>query len=235
LKIDITKDMYVGYLLSTYTGYPISVDDGPAIDGYGNMILTGIPTEWVTLLQMNPELDYNWNIKAFFERDGIQYESYYRVFRSIDGNEPEMIAETMDNEFTDPVSLDTGLYCYKVKALYYAGCESVYSPESCVLLTDIPSRDQELKGFVKIYPNPASEALQITSSEKMQSISMYDSKGDMVIRWEGDKGRHEEGGTRGQGEGEKRSMSLKGLAPGLYLVRVETEKGMVVRKVVVRR
>ncbi len=221
LNIDITKDLYIGYLISTYTGYPISVDDGPAIDGYGNMILTGVPTDWLTLLQMNGELDFNWNIKAYFERDGVQYESYYRVFRSIDGSEPEMIGETMENEFTDPVSTDTGLYCYKVKALYYDGCESVYSPEACVLLTDIPSLDKESKGFVTIYPNPANEMLQIESSEPIKFISIFNGRGEEV--------------TRRQGEGETFSMGLNGLAPGLYLVRIETKGEVITRKVVIRR
>ena len=37
------------------------MDDGPAIDGYGNMMNFG---GWQTLLQINPELDFNWNIAA---------------------------------------------------------------------------------------------------------------------------------------------------------------------------
>ncbi len=37
------------------------MDDGPAIDGYGNMMNFG---GWQTLLQLNPDLDYNWNISA---------------------------------------------------------------------------------------------------------------------------------------------------------------------------
>ena len=138
-------------------------------------------------LKQIAEFDWNLNIKAYFERDGIQYESYYMVFRSIDGSEPEMIAETMENEFTDPVSTDTGLYCYKVKALYYNGCESDYSPESCLLLTDIPSINTEDNGTVKIYPNPASEVLFIESDEKIESVRIFDSRGGI-----GDSGTMEQ-------------------------------------------
>jgi hypothetical protein len=87
-----------------------------------------------------------------------------------------MIAETMENEFTDPVNTGNGLYCYSVKALYYDECESDFSPEACFLLTDIP-RDQGLKGMVSIYPNPASEVLFIESSEEIKSVRILDSRG----------------------------------------------------------
>jgi hypothetical protein len=221
-KIDITKDLYVGYRISTYCDYPISVDNGPALDSLGNLFRYSNSDQWTTLLEINPEFNWNLNIKAYFERDGIQYESYYKVFRSIDGSEPEMIAETMENEFTDPVSTDTGLYCYKVKALYYNGCESEFSPESCVLLTEIPIIEEEENGTVKIYPNPASEVLFIESAEeKIESIIIFDNRGEEV--------------TRRQGDREKAVIPVDGLAPGIYLVRVETGSGVVGRKVVVRR
>jgi len=61
VPIDITQELWVGYYINTPTGYPAGVDDGPAIDGYGNMMDFG---GWQTLLQLNPDLDYNWNISA---------------------------------------------------------------------------------------------------------------------------------------------------------------------------
>ncbi|HEY6020287.1 MAG TPA: T9SS type A sorting domain-containing protein, partial [Candidatus Paceibacterota bacterium] len=61
VPIDITQELWVGYYINTPAGYPAGVDDGPAIDGFGNMMNFG---GWQTLLQINPDLDYNWNIKA---------------------------------------------------------------------------------------------------------------------------------------------------------------------------
>jgi hypothetical protein len=61
VPIDITQELWVGYYVNAQTGYPAGVDDGPAIDGYGNMMNFG---GWQTLLQINPELDYNWNIST---------------------------------------------------------------------------------------------------------------------------------------------------------------------------
>jgi len=234
-KVDITKDLYIGYMLSTYCEYPISVDNGPAIDSLGNMIRLASGGTWSTLLEVNWNFDWNLNIKAFFERDGVQYESYYRVFRSIDGSDPEMISETMDNEFTDPVSTGNGLYCYSVKALYYDECESDFSPESCLLLTDIPSINNEDNGTVKIYPNPASEVLFIESSEEIKSVRILDSRGGTLELWNPGTLEHWNSGTLEQWNGGRVEIPVIGLTPGLYLVRVETGRCVVGRKVVVIR
>jgi hypothetical protein len=61
VPIDITQDLWVGYYVNTPTGYPAGVDAGPAVDGYGDMMNFG---GWQTLLQINPDLDFNWNISA---------------------------------------------------------------------------------------------------------------------------------------------------------------------------
>lgn len=222
MNIDITKDLLVGYRYSQSTGFSMSVDDGPAEDGYGNLIQLGLNQPWETLLEANPELDYNWNIKAYFERDG--YPAYsYKLFRSLDGSNPEMIAEIDGLEHTDTISPGYNTSCYKLKSIFY-NYESVFSEEACVILTS----EEEFTiddGFLKIYPNPASDLIHIQSSEKIQSIFIYDSKGDKVIRWEGGK----------VGKVGKVEIPMHGLASGLYLVKVETGGCVVSGKVVIRR
>jgi hypothetical protein len=64
VPIDITQELWVGYYINTTTGYPAGCDDGPRVDGYGNMMNFG---GWQTLYQINPELDYNWNIQAYVQ------------------------------------------------------------------------------------------------------------------------------------------------------------------------
>ena len=61
VPIDLTQELWVGYYVNAQTGYPAGVDEGPAVDGYGNMMDFG---GWQTLIEINPELDYNWNIAA---------------------------------------------------------------------------------------------------------------------------------------------------------------------------
>ncbi len=59
--LDVSKNLWVGYYVNAPGGFPAGCDDGPAVDGYGNMMNFG---GWQTLLQINPDLDYNWNIQA---------------------------------------------------------------------------------------------------------------------------------------------------------------------------
>jgi hypothetical protein len=64
VPVNIAQELWVGYYVNAQTGYPAGVDDGPAIDGFGNMMNFG---GWQTLLQINPALDYNWNIAAHLQ------------------------------------------------------------------------------------------------------------------------------------------------------------------------
>jgi hypothetical protein len=61
VPVDLSQELWVGYYVNAQAGYPAGVDDGPAIDGYGNMMNFG---GWQTLLEINPDLDFNWNIAA---------------------------------------------------------------------------------------------------------------------------------------------------------------------------
>jgi hypothetical protein len=64
VPIDITQDLWIGYYVNTTTGWPAGVDDGPAIDGYGNMFNFG---GWTTLYQLDPTLNFNWNIQGYVQ------------------------------------------------------------------------------------------------------------------------------------------------------------------------
>jgi hypothetical protein len=68
--IDDSKELWIGFRNNTSQGYPAGVDAGPANDGKGNMIKLPL-NNWQTLLQVNPNLDYNWSVRAFMqEPDG---------------------------------------------------------------------------------------------------------------------------------------------------------------------
>ncbi len=61
VPVDVTQELWIGYHVNTQAGYPAGVDAGPAIDGYGDMMNFG---GWQTLLEINPTLDFNWNISG---------------------------------------------------------------------------------------------------------------------------------------------------------------------------
>jgi hypothetical protein len=64
VPLDVTQELWIGYYVNAQTGYPAGVDNGPAIDGYGNMMNYG---GWQTLLEINDQLNYNWNISGHLE------------------------------------------------------------------------------------------------------------------------------------------------------------------------
>ncbi len=65
VQIDPSQELWVGVSLDTQTGHPAGCDSGPAIDGYGNMMLWS--GSWQTLLEVAPTLDHNWNIQAWVD------------------------------------------------------------------------------------------------------------------------------------------------------------------------
>ncbi|MBP7117634.1 MAG: choice-of-anchor D domain-containing protein, partial [Candidatus Cloacimonetes bacterium] len=54
--------LWIGYGVNTQGGYPAGCDDGPAVEGKGNLMNFG---GWTTLTQVNAELVYNWSIQGF--------------------------------------------------------------------------------------------------------------------------------------------------------------------------
>jgi hypothetical protein len=74
---------------------------------------------------------------------------------------------------------------------------------------------------IKLYPNPASDLVFIESSEKVKSVRIFDGRGEEV--------------TRRQGDREKAVIRVSGLAPGLYLVRVNAGEENVSKKIIIMR
>ena len=72
---------------------------------------------------------------------------------------------------------------------------------------------------LKVFPNPASEQLNVTCGEEMQSLALFNPTGQRVRQMESCV-------TEAQ-------IPLSGLPSGLYLLKVETAGGIAVRKVVV--
>lgn len=63
VPIPTTGDLYYGFEVNTQGGYPAGCDDGPQIEGKGNMMY--FEGEWTTLTALAPTLTYNWSVKAF--------------------------------------------------------------------------------------------------------------------------------------------------------------------------
>ena len=236
VDIDINQELWVGYNVNTPAGYPAGVDNGPAIDGYGNMMNFG---GWQTLLEINAELDFNWNIKANIKSKSItDTVARYALYRMDQWNEFYFRSFSEADFFNDDsaICLDTRMHCYKVTAIYESDfdyCESDFSNEKCEVCETID--EEKYDDALKIYPNPASDVLYIESSEKIESIIIFDSRGITIEQLNNRTVDQANERSDDQTRDHSWSVPLSGLAPGLYLVRVETGSGMVARKVIIGR
>jgi hypothetical protein len=229
IEIYNNQELWVGYHVNTSTGYPAGVDDGPAVDGYGNMMNFG---GWMTLLQINPDLDYNWNIKAKIQTMAIADSvSKYAIYRMDEWNEYFLRGYSDTTFFYDDSAIceNTFVHCYQVTAIYESYldyCESVPSNEVCEVCEKLS--ENQIDTDLKIYPNPASDVVFIESAEEVESVRVFDSRGEEVKRRRGEEGKGR------NGDMETWRIPVVGLAPGLYLVRVETGKEFISRKIIIR-
>ena len=74
---------------------------------------------------------------------------------------------------------------------------------------------------VSIYPNPAKDQLYVNSGFPVKSICLVDLKGMQMRKMENC--------------GQNYTFDLAGLPDGFYILRVDTEKGSMQRKVSIRR
>ncbi|MFO8144247.1 MAG: carboxypeptidase regulatory-like domain-containing protein [Candidatus Syntrophosphaera sp.] len=63
VSITGTEELWFGYRCNVTSGYPAGCDAGPADDGFGNMMY--YQGAWAPLTDLNPDLDYNWNIQGY--------------------------------------------------------------------------------------------------------------------------------------------------------------------------
>ena len=140
----------------------------------------------------------------------------YNIYRDGEVIE-EMVA---DNFYTDTDGLVSGnIYCYEVTAMYAYCGESDFSNEAC---TDMYVGLGELnENEVSLYPNPASNRVNVTSTYEMTRLTVTNYVGQVVYA-------SEDAGTRVE-------LNTNSYQAGVYLVKIETESGVVTKRVIIRR
>lgn len=76
-------------------------DDGPPKDGYGNMIYFN--STWSTLLEINPDLDYNWNIAVNLAYPSSADHPRIRsnIYRQVNSEDFVLYDTTLSQEYID--------------------------------------------------------------------------------------------------------------------------------------
>jgi hypothetical protein len=220
LFIDGTHDLWIGYLIEAQAGYPAGVDDGPEIDGYGNMIYW--EDHWQTLIQVNPDLQYNWNIAGILNTYPEPPDLAYKIYREVNfSGEYQLIDQIGDWPYEDyDISLED-IYCYRITNLWTRDgdtCESSPSNEACEYIY-LNAQTWTPTEKIKIYPNPASDLIIIQSGEPMDKIRIFTLLGEPVLEKNINDNQY--------------ILDVSGLKRGVYFLEADIRSGKIWKKIVI--
>ncbi|MCB0806784.1 MAG: choice-of-anchor J domain-containing protein, partial [Bacteroidales bacterium] len=211
VTIDANDHIWFGYECTHGAGtFPAGCDDGPALLGKGDMILSG--GAWVDLVSLSATLDYNWNLGAYLvAADGSKTEMItkpvvapaslevaesgttgvsnkfnpgstkeltgYNVYHNLDGGTMELLDFVTTNSYTHTgAGMVVGLHCYDITAVYDPEGESEPA-QGCEQIDNVAEFGNNM---IQIFPNPASDVVNIKSDVTITSITVYNYAGQIV-------------------------------------------------------
>ena len=147
---------------------------------------------------------------------------HYNVYRGNDLNEMSVLATTTEGKYFDVVSY--GVYYYQVRSVYKDGdetCESepansFHNPDQYYVKIEVLNIGETGVNGMMVYPNPAKDNLTV-KAEAMTRITITNTLGQVVYDNE----------TNTDNE----VIDMSRYDAGIYMVRITTETGSVVRKV----
>lgn len=140
----------------------------------------------------------------------------FEIYRSPETNDTfELIASTEENEYTDISALQNIPYFYKIKA-FNAFESSEFSNEVTLLITAINGEDT---ASFKIYPNPATTDLKITSEFMGSTFEVLDFNGKVL----------------NQGNINHEKVDVSQLRNGIYLIKIYYEGKELTQKLLIER
>jgi hypothetical protein len=141
----------------------------------------------------------------------------YNIYQQFGDAEFTLLANTNDTTYTHNIAqIET--YKYYVTAVYNEG----ESAESNILTINYFKNVNEflLNKSIKLYPNPASDQINISASMEIITITVYDNIGQVVF-------------VKNNVESDFYMLPTNKLNKGLYFMQLETEKGRVSKRFVV--
>ena len=101
----------------------------------------------------------------------------------------------------------------------------------CDSMPSLPSiKNIVVTDMIKVYPNPVRNTLNVESSETIEQISIYDISGRTLLQT---VSRKQTATTMGHAPLSEQSIDISNFAIGIYLVKIKTATGEIVRKIVI--
>ncbi len=141
----------------------------------------------------------------------------YNVYYGFNSATPAMIEEEWtETTYTHVDAAVIGLHTYYVTAVYDEG-ESVPSNEAELLITSV---EDQLVNSTVVYPNPASNAVNIKSDFEIESIIIYNHSGQVI--------------SNEQVQTKMYQINTSQYTPGLYFFQVETTEGTISKRIIIQ-
>jgi len=141
---------------------------------------------------------------------------------------PVLALEVYDNP--DINNLDwleaTATFSVETNGEYYIGFHGYSIPYQGLLLLDdvkldnLSSVDVRPEGTIMMYPNPATDQLNIKAEEVISSVSIYDISGSLVLSEKCNN--------------QNISISISQMASGIYIINIETKNNISRKKLIIR-
>ncbi len=183
---------------------------GPEVEN-----LTPAPTD-LTAMEDGEDIVLNWvapNTSSDDAKDFLGYNVYY----SFEGSSFDMIAEEItETTFTHVDAAIGGLHTYYVTAFYDEG-ESLPSNEVDLLITSI---EDQIVGSTMLYPNPASEVVNIKSNFDITSIKVFNHSGQVV--------------SEEMVHNKIYQINTSQYNAGLYFFQIKTTEGTISKRIIVQ-
>ena len=196
---------------------------------------------WTDMHTFN--MNYTWMLRAFFSnqrgqwltlgRDGYTLQ-HYNLYRSQDNVDYQQIASVpavdgqLYYEYRDNLSEVMNDYVYyRLTAFYLSDngetCESDYAtafddPSQNYVVIDVTATDEREAVELQLYPNPTNGRITV-EAKGMRRLEVFNAKGQRVMVEKPNADAHQ--------------LQLSGLQAGLYGLRIETVKGVTVKRFVV--
>lgn len=173
IRIPEDREIRVGYYISHENGIkPNVTDEGPAIDGKGNLLTTD-GTSWRTLKSMNKDLNYNWRISAVLKDSDQEIstrsesaETTYSLY--IDGK------LLKDKIGTTSYTVENAVVgAYTVTAIV----SGVETGASNAVVVDSPTSIDKIENAMLVYYNRSLKKVVLPEEG---AVNVYSVNGDLV-------------------------------------------------------
>ena len=135
----------------------------------------------------------------------------YNIYRNNQKINPEIVS----NLFYEDSLTNPSQYFYHITAVY-PECEASSDTISLVI-TNLNEKEND---GVRIFPNPATNSVNIKSQISINQISIINNFGQMVFN-----GNFDSNSVR---------VNTSGFNKGIYMIQVKTVEGIIVRKLVIQ-